>query len=207
MCSNHSSRWYMNLCQKYPDNLGWLIGPRYWKNPREGVAFALDNDAFQSFSNGTPYDFDAWLRFLDKVSATGLEPLWALVPDVVGDAKETRAQWFTYNHYIKDRGWKTALAVQDGMDLNDVSVCRPDLIFVGGTTVWKWSTAHTWCFQSRHPVHVGRVRSRRLPYCQQIGAASCDGTGWMRESTKGRPARQLEAWLENPDPHPELNLC
>lgn len=207
MCSNHSSGWYMSLCDKYPDRLGWLIGPRYWKNPREGVAFALDNDAFQTFSNGTPYDFDAWFRFLDKVSATGFNPLWALVPDVVGDSRQTREQWFVYSHYVKERGWKTALAVQDGMDFRDVSACSPDLIFVGGTTQWKWSTAHDWCNQSRRPVHIGRVRSRRLPYCYQIGAESCDGTGWFRESVRGKPARQLEAWLENPEPQPELALA
>lgn len=205
MCHHHS-RFWLELCRKFPERTGWLVGPTWWSNPPEGVAFALDNDAFQTFTKGTPYDFDAWMRFLDKVSSTGRNPIWALVPDVVGDARRTREQWFIYSHYIKDRRWKTALAVQDGMNFEDVKACNPDLIFVGGTTQWKWSTAHEWCFQSRRPVHIGRVRSRRLLYCQQIGAESCDGSGWFRESVRGRPARQLEAWLENPEPHPELNL-
>lgn len=206
MCSNHSSRWYMNLCQKYPENLGWIIGPRHWKNPRPGVAFALDNDAFQSFTNGTPYDFAAWEKFIAKVCATGLTPLWALVPDVVGDRDKTLDQWGMFHAVIKDScGWPTALAVQDGMAVEDVRQCNPDVVFVGGTTGWKWKTAHVWC-ENFPRVHVGRVRSRRLPYCQQIGAESCDGTGWFRESVRGKPARQLEAWLENPQPHPELGL-
>lgn len=195
----------MNLCQKFPQNLGWLIGPRFWKRPRSGVAFALDNDAFQSYTNGTSYDFDAWRRFLDRVASTAEKPLWALVPDVVGQRASTLDQWVKYAPIVESYGWLTALAVQDGMGVSDVLNCAPDVVFVGGTTEWKWRTAHMWCGEFER-VHVGRVRVRRLPYCKQIGAESCDGTGWMRESTKGRPARQLEAWLENPTPQPELAL-
>ena len=205
MASNHSSKWYMDLCRRYPDNLGWLIGPRFWKAPRENVAFAMDNDAYQSFSNGTPYDFDAWHRFLDKVDKTGRNPLWALVPDVVGNRELTLEQWPKYSPEVKQRGWLTALAVQDGMSIEDAKQCNADVIFVGGTTGWKWNTAHVWCGNFTR-VHVGRVRMRRLPHCRQIGAESCDGTGWFRESVRGLPAQQLEAWLSDPRPHPELEL-
>lgn len=206
MCSNHSGRWWIGLCQRFPHNTGWLMGPRYWKNPRPEVAFALDNDAYQSFSNGIPYDFRAWANFLEKVKASGLEPLWALVPDVVGNREKTLEQWRMFHTVISnDYGWKTALAVQDGMTMDDVRECAPDVVFVGGTTEWKWRTAHEWC-RDFPRVHIGRVRHRRLRYCEQIGAESCDGTGWFRESVQGKPARQLEAWLENPMPHPELAL-
>ncbi len=205
MCSNHSSRWYMDLCKRFPNELGWLIGPKYWKNPRPGVAFALDNDAFSCFTNGEKFDFEAWNKFLKKVSDSDLDPLWAVVPDVVGNAEETIRQWSMWSPVIMEYGWPTALAVQDGMTMEDVEYCHPDVVFVGGTTEWKWNTAHEWC-RDFPRVHVGRVRSRRLPYCAQIGAESCDGTGWFRESTKGRPARQLEAWLEDQRPHPELQL-
>lgn len=209
MCSNDSSTWYMNLCRKYPDNLGWLIGPRFWKNPREGVAFALDNDAYQSFSNGTPYDFKSWSKFLHKVKASGIVPLWALVPDVVANRSATLEQWGMFNREVAESyGWKTALAVQDGMTREDVLGLRfqPDVIFVGGTTVWKWKTAHVWC-RDFPRVHVGRVNGkRRLWHCQRIGAESCDGSGWTRGTTCGREARQLEVWLENQEPHPELAL-
>lgn len=207
MCSNHSSHWYMDLVQKHPDNLGWLIGPRVWKNPRPGVAFALDNDAFQSFTNGTPYDFKAWAAFLLKVKKTKETPLWALVPDVVANRAATLEQWGMFNRVVaEDYGWRTALAVQDGMTREDVLGLRfkPDVIFVGGTSKWKWNTAHEWS-RGFERVHVGRVNGkRRLWHCQNIGAESCDGSGWTRGTTKGRNARQIEAWLENQDPHPEL---
>ena len=207
MCSNHSSTWYMNLCRKYPENLGWLVGPRCWKNPRKDVAFALDNDAWGCFKNGTAYDFGAWHSFIERVRKTGIKPLWALIPDVVGNRDKTLEQWHMFSDYIRHGlGWPVALAVQDGMTQGDVEGCWPDVVFVGGTTEWKWKTAHEWC-EHFPRVHVGRVRSRRLPYSAAIGAESCDGTGWFRETTRGRPARQLEAWLENPKPHPELALA
>lgn len=209
MCSNDSSGRYMALCRRYPERLGWLIGPRHWKNPRPGVAFALDNDAYQSYTNGTPYDFDAWLDFLHKVKLTGQEPLWAVVPDVVGNKEATLEQWkMFWSEVSVSYGWNTALAVQDGMTRDDVLALRvkPDVIFVGGTTEWKWKTAHLWC-RDFPRVHVGRVNAkRRLWHCHRIGVESCDGSGWFRASTNGKPARQLEAWLENPEPHPELEL-
>lgn len=205
MCSNHSSRWYMSMCAKYPDRLGWLIGPRHWKNPRSGVAFALDNDAFTCWTQVKPFDFVAWRSFLGRIRDTLETPIWAAVPDVVANREATLRQWNEWSFLVVENGWPTALVVQDGMTMRDVESCKPDVVFVGGTTEWKWKTAHLWC-QDFPRVHVGRVRSRRLTYCQQIGAESCDGTGWFRESVRGRPARQLEAWIENEEPHPELAL-
>lgn len=206
MCSNHSSTWYMGMCRKYPDRLGWLIGPRHWKAPREGVAFALDNDAFTHFTNGTPFDFVGWRSFLARIRDSGETPLWAAVPDVVTNRAATIRQWGEWSFLVTELGWNAALVVQDGMTMADVEGCKPDVLFVGGSTEWKWNTAHQWC-RDFPRVHIGRVRSRRLPYCDLIGAESCDGTGWFRESVRGKPARQLEAWLENPEPHPELDLC
>lgn len=207
MCQHHSKKW-LSLCRRFPDNTGWLIGPTWSTLPPIGVEFAMDNDAFQTFTSGKEYDFIKWLSFLGDVKSTGRTPLWALVPDVVGNRDKTLEQWDMFNQEVSvTYGWKSALAVQDGMTRDDVLGLnfQPDVIFVGGTTEWKWGTAHLWC-RDFPRVHVGRVRSRRLPYCQQIGAESCDGTGWFRESVNGRPARQLEAWLEHQEPHPELNL-
>jgi len=170
------------------------------------VAVALDNDAFTHFKNGTPYDFIAWRSLLGRIRDAGQTPLWAAVPDVVTDRAATIRQWGEWAFLIQEIGWKTALVVQDGMTIQDVERCKPDVVFVGGSTGWKWATAHKWC-QDFPRVHVGRVNGkRRLWHCQRIGAESCDGSGWTRGTTKGREARQLEAWLENPEPHPELSF-
>lgn len=106
MCSNHSSTWYMNLCRRFPDNTGWLIGPTHWKNPKPEVPFAMDNDAYICFKNGQPYDFCAWSEFLQKVKASGLQPLWSVVPDVVGNATKTLEQWHMfYPEVAFSHGW------------------------------------------------------------------------------------------------------
>lgn len=60
----------------------------------------------------------------------------------------------------------------------------PDLLFVGGSTEWKWDTAPLWCGEFPR-VHVGRVNTgRQLDICRKIGAESVDGTGWMRGDPK-----------------------
>lgn len=208
MCADHCSKWYLDLTQRFPDNLGWLCGPSCHNMPRSNIPFALDNDAYQSFTNGTPYDLPAWFKFLDRINALDIQPIWALCPDTVGNRETTIEQWRDHSDTIRSYGWTTAFAVQDGMTRDDVLDLkpRPNVLFVGGTTAWKWSTAHLWC-RAFNRVHVGRVNGKkRLWHCQRIGAESCDGSGWTRGTTKGREARQLEAWLENQEPHPELAI-
>jgi len=47
-------------------------------------------------------------------------------------------------------------------------------------TEWKWRTVRTWT-ENFPRVHVAKVNSeRKLWQAAQVGAESCDGTGWMR---------------------------
>lgn len=55
-----------------------------------------------------------------------------------------------------------------------------EVVFVGGTTKWKWRNLRTWT-DNFPRVHVGRVNSERLLWmAHESGAQSCDGTGWLR---------------------------
>ena len=55
-----------------------------------------------------------------------------------------------------------------------------DVIFVGGSTDWKWKNLYEWTKNFKR-VHVGRVNSERLLWiAHEAGAESCDGTGWVR---------------------------
>lgn len=184
---------YTALCKQYADRLGYIIGPSYYQRPRFGIPFALDNDAFRYFKNGQAFNLTPWLEMLTRISKLKLDPLWVVVPDVVGNAKATLDNWYKFNHIPYELGFRRAFVLQDGMTLGMVPLA--DVYFVGGSTQFKWSTAHVWC-KHLHHVHVGRVRTRRLPYCEKIGAESCDGSGWLRDTTKGRAFRKLEAWLE-----------
>jgi hypothetical protein len=193
MLSNHKSLHFFKLCRQYPDKLGWLLSPKNWARPRDFIQFALDNDAYTQWLNNEPFDLVTWDELLSKVRACGFKPLWVAVPDFVANREETLRRWKQYSPVAKIYGWPLAFVVQDGMTPRDIPR-DADLIFIGGTTQWKWRTLPTWTAAFPR-VHVGRVRTRMLIRCEELGAESVDGTGWFRESITGRPFRQLEAWL------------
>jgi hypothetical protein len=203
MVANNGSQPVKDMVRSHPDRIGWIMGPSNWKNPIPGIVYALDNDAFVSWTRGTPWDERAWLRMLDRAAAQAIPPIWCLVPDVVADRVETLRRWDRHSATVERFGFARAFAVQDGMTPADVPTSA-SVVFVGGTTAWKWRNLSTW--SRRFPrVHVGRVRQSRLMECARLGVESVDGTGWFREGKTGRPARFLRAYVEgHMTPHPEL---
>lgn len=194
MVGNNSSKMVHRLATSHPGKIGWLMGPSGWHKPQAHIPYALDNDAYTCFTKGIPWDYCSWIKMLGKAKVSGIAPLWALVPDVVGNRQSTLDSWEKHASTVKEFGWLTAFAVQDGMSPADVP-SDADVVFVGGTTRWKWRNLPVW-FKHFPRVHVGRVRQRMLLRCEQLGAESCDGTGWFRESMNGRPARFLEAYID-----------
>ena len=183
---------FNQLAFENPSRLGHIISPSYYLNPREGIPFVLDNDAFGCWKRGVPFDELSWFRMVEKVTRLGFEPQWCIIPDVVCNKNATLESWHKYQNQLPH--WKKAFVLQNGISLKELPTT--DLYFVGGDDSFKWTTARFWC--TRLPrVHIGRVRSKRLAYCERIGAESCDGSGWLRETVRGRPFRQLEAWLLN----------
>jgi hypothetical protein len=182
----------MNAVNKRPGRFGQIMSPARWRNP--SLPYALDNGAFGCWKNGTAFDEPAWIAHLDKASKLTERPLWAVVPDVVGDRVGTLNFWKRYYCEVTNRGFQTAFVVQNGMTVADIPRVA-DVIFVGGADCWKWRTLPTWTTHFRR-VHVGRVRLKYLQTCFELGAESCDGTGWMRETVDGKPMRQLLAWVD-----------
>ena len=203
MTANASGRDFhrLQLAHRQPHTLGWLIGPASLPKTslRHRIPFALDNDAFSAFCHGTPWNAPAWREMLKAVWQSALDPLWLLVPDVVADRDATLQNWRTYSPEAAACGWPLAFAVQDGMTANDVPR-EADVVFIGGSTAWKWRTLQYWCDNFRR-VHVGRVNTTdRLELCHASGAESCDGTGWMRRGAGDRQRRNswrdLETFLD-----------
>ncbi len=201
MPANHSSPLIHYLAGKHPGRIGWLVGPsacvgadgcktklRHW------MPYALDNDAFGAFTKGTPWDEGMWRAALDWAEASGYEPRWAIVPDVVADKNATLANWARFSPVVADYGWPLAFAVQDGMTADDVP-SDADVVFVGGSKKWKWQTVEMWA-KSFARVHVGRVNSLdKLWYCQDRGVESVDGTGWFRDESDNSKMPALIKWL------------
>lgn len=179
MPTNNSGIQIGYLCGKYPGRLGWLISPGGWRKPPSWMPYALDNGAFSAWLNKREWDEQAFIDLLDRTRGH-IRPLWVAVPDVVADAEATKARWQEWSQRIREiTNVPLAFVVQDGMTVADLPK-DADVLFVGGSTEWKWRNLKMWT--TAHPrVHVGRVNSERLLWmAHDAGAESCDGTGWMR---------------------------
>lgn len=189
MPANHSSA--HQLAAQYGRHLvGHLYSPGGYRSPRE-LECAVDNGVF---AKGDAWDADTFLHMLDGMQIDGVRPRWVLVPDVVADREQTLAKWQEWAPRLRRYyGWPLAFAVQDGMTVEDVPA-DADVVFVGGSTRWKWQTVALWCAHFPR-VHVGRVNTeRRLWQCARLGAESCDGTGWFRD-VGGKQAQGLRNYL------------
>lgn len=179
----NNGKWQVHYWQGRYGGLGHLYSPGGARGPWPHLPYALDNGAYPAFTSGKPWDEAAWLRHVDYYLAAALPPRWLLVPDVVQDRGATLDRWRHYEPWLRcNRDLSRcalALAVQDGMEPADVPA-GVDVVFVGGSTDWKWATVRAWCAAFPR-VHVGRVNGYRgLRICADAGAESCDGTGWFR---------------------------
>lgn len=167
------------LVGKYEGRIGHLYSPQRKTRPFVPVPYALDNGAFYAFTRQEPWDEAQFVRHLGWYRYCKHQPRWVVVPDVVGDRAATLALWVRWAPRLREYGWPLAFAAQDGMTAVDVPA-DADVVFVGGSTEWKWNTVHRWG-RDFSRVHVGRVNCyRRLWDCHDAGAESCDGTGWCR---------------------------
>lgn len=205
MPANNSSMHLGWLAGRYPGRIGWLLSPDGWRTPPHWMPYALDNGAFPAWMHSKPWDEAAFLETVEIASRHLNPPLWVVVPDVVADREATLASWQAWAPRLRQYGWPLAFAVQDGMTPEDVPA-DADVIFVGGTTEWKWRTVLIWC-QHFPRVHVGRVNSYRLLWSSHdAGAESCDGTGWFRGDKEQLAG--LERYLEESSTggRPQLRL-
>ena len=205
--ANHSSLELGYLQGKY-GQIGWLLSPQSYgvTKQRDFMPMAFDNDAYSAYQNQTEWNESAWYSMLDKmekeITADRVE--WVLVTDVVGDMRATLANFFLYREAISRRGWPVAMAVQDGMVPQDVP-CTVDVIFVGGSTAFKWKSLPMWVGAFSR-VHVGRVNSlQKLEISRRLGVESVDGTYWFRFRKPEEYLKDFESFFKN-EPKPQLEL-
>jgi len=173
---------------KYPSKIGLLMSPDGWRPVPWYFPYALDNGAFKNF------DKNEFIKMLLKCRVLH-DALWVVVPDVVGDAETTMRMWHKWKNKVASFGYPLAFACQDGMEPQDVpkeAFCA----FIGGTTEWKLENAHRFKGICKW-LHIGRVSTRaRLKWAEEIGADSCDGTGWFREGMGGDRVNGLIEYFE-----------
>jgi len=180
MPSNNTGRAVVMLSDSYPGRIGNLHTPDSIRKPKP-VPFALDNGVYGAWSNGREWDEVKYYKALDFYDP--LECRWTVVPDWVADKKLTLKKWDEHSDRIRQKGFTLAFAVQDGMSPDDVPD-DADVIFVGGSTEWKWRTLPIWGREFER-VHAARVNTYRLLWmADDCGVESCDGTGFTRGDQK-----------------------
>ena len=174
--------------------LGCIVTPKQGNRIPDGAIYCADNGVF---GKGYPGE-DAWWAWLSSLPAERC--VFAVAPDVVGDAAATLAASMPWLSSIRGLGMPAALVAQDGLESLPVPWEEFDVLFIGGSTEWKLGRhARALIADAKKrgkEVHMGRVNSaQRLRYAAGIGCDSADGTyitfgpdenlpkvlGWLRE--------------------------
>ena len=139
-----------------------------------GVPYGLDNGCFKTFKRA------AWDRLLEQAETDS--PVFACLPDVVGDARRTADLFDHFKSFTN--GIPRALVLQDGIE--NVPIPWHDLsaVFVGGTDAFKFSpvamrAANTAKMLGKW-VHVGRVNTAARVRAWRGLADSIDGSAISR---------------------------
>jgi hypothetical protein len=164
--------------------IGYIDTPAQGNKRPEGVAWCADNAA---------------------------TCLFAVAPDVVGDALATTIKSRPWLARIRALGYPVAYVAQDGLEnLRGRTVSGGltfpvpwdsfDVLFIGGTTEWKLGpVARDLVAEAKSRgkwVHMGRVNSeRRFEYARAIGCDSADGTYLTFGPDTNLP--KLLAWTRN----------
>jgi hypothetical protein len=145
---------------------------------RAGVAWAADNGCY---AKGDAFDPDEWLAWLRSLAPYRATCLFAVCPDVVGDAVATLERSNRGLDRIHELGFRAAFVTQDGCRDDLVPWDDLDALFVGGSTAWKLSEqSYALLAEARRRgkhTHMGRVNSlKRLRACHASHVDSADGT-------------------------------
>ena len=199
----NASGWVWHSLARETGRLCHLYSPGAQRGPWSWFPYALDNGAFSCWDqDDNTFDDErweitelAWHRLIVWSQVAAIKPMWAVVPDVPGNAEATLHRWYEFAPALTTV--PRALAVQDGMTVEQVRSMSiaPDVIAVGGSTEWKWSTIETWA-KSFPRVHLLRCNSpTKLYELEAMGVESCDGTGWGRGNR--RQTKGLEEWARS----------
>lgn len=187
-------------------SLGLMWTPAAYTDSQHvpGAAHAADNGCF---TLGERFDPGVWLSWLARLDRAGC--LFAVAPDVVGDAAATLARSAPYFDRVHDLGYPVAYVLQNGQEHRPMPWADIDAVFIGGDTGWKLSAhAARLAYQAKDRgkwVHMGRVNShKRLLRAAVMGCDSADGT-YLRFGPRTNLPRLLN-WLHHLAQTPVLDL-
>lgn len=162
-----------------------------WRNPEKFPYYSVDNGAFSAWSNDVPWDEEHFLKMLGRARTSYIQPDFVVVPDQVAAGRASLRFSVSWIKRLPEfPGTRYMLAVQDGMEVDDVHKVLKKWddfggLFVGGTMGWKLRTSPQWvalAHRHRMPCHIGRVGPwYRIMWAARIGADSIDSTTWVQQ--------------------------
>ena len=176
-------------------DLGFIDTPAQGNTRPDGVLWCADNGCYSD-----KWDAAKWWKFLVDNAHRADTCLFAVAPDVVGDAWRSHMKSYPWLAKIKALGYRVAYVLQDNAEKHPIPWQDFDVAFVGGTTAWKLGPhARALVAEAKARgkwVHMGRVNSeRRWRYADAIGCDSCDGTYLTFGPDVNLP--KLLAWTRN----------
>lgn len=178
------------------DQLGYIDTPAQGNRRPEGVMWCADNGCFSD-----KFDEAKWWEWLEANASAADTCLFAVAPDVVGDAVATLERSLPWLPRIRALGYPAAFVAQDGLEDLATPWDEFDVLFIGGSTEWKLGHhARNLVREAKRrgkDVHMGRVNSaKRYRYAEAIGCDSADGTFLTYGPDVNLP--RLLAWQREP---------
>lgn len=169
----------------------------------DGATFAIDNGVV-AIADKQPvtdphWSEQRWLACLDRYQGVP-GCLFAVVPDVVGDADATNRRWALHHGAVRNRGYRAAYVIQNGCQTIPASA---GAVFIGGDDTFKLGLDAARLVRQAKAgglwVHMGRVNTlRRLRYAALIGCDSVDGTTLAWGPDRNLPS--LLRWIHPAQP-------
>jgi len=162
--------------------VGQLLTPLTRYRLRDAaLPWAIDNGAFSGF------DQEAFTSLLEREAHHRSRCLFVVLPDVVGSARRTLEVFDIWRRHEFMRGWRRALACQDGQEHLPIPWDDISAVFIGGSTQWKCGEHAVHIIRAAQAlgkwVHVGRVNgAERWKHFEDLGVNSVDGSGLARYS-------------------------
>jgi hypothetical protein len=191
--------------------IGYIDTPAQGNIRPDDVTWCADNGCFSD-----NWDEAKWWQFLTDNAHRADTCLFAVAPDVVGDAWATEQRSAPWLAKIRDLGYPVAYVAQDGLEELELPYDGTDwwdafdVLFIGGTTEWKLGPhARRLVAQAKARgkwVHMGRVNSeKRYRYAHSIGCDSADGTYLKFGPDVNLP--KLLTWARVENQHHLFEVC
>ena len=165
----------------------------------------LDNGAFSE-----KWDEGIWRARLSELQPHQSTCMGTIVPDIILDARATRARWDDYSIIVRDLGYNPFFATQNGCTVGLVPWDEIGGLFIGGSDEHRiiecWPLIREANRRGLH-VHVGRVNSAKS-ILRYSAADSVDGTNFKYGSHRNdRSIRNILGAVEQCNQEAFGQLC